>query len=210
MENNFTLTIEFLEKFTSTSTLEENLERNIKNAIAFLKSNGKIMITRILKHLTLKESVVAIPATSFTTNSFFKEGHNGTTKLLLSDDFKNKVLSLASTAINYVGGNVDTLSLTKDMYDSDILLELGNPKTYTVDACLGMLQALISKQPKAEDGTLLTNGYSNIFYVTTGERVLVVDARWHSDNSKWDLSAYELDGFGEWNAGSLVFAPAIV
>ena len=66
---------------------------------------------------------------------------------------------------------------------------------------------LISKQPNAEPGILLTSGYANIFHVGLKSGAAVAaSAGWRSWNVGWDLDARDL---GKWIDGPLVFSRGI-
>lgn len=178
-------------------------------AAKFLETEGRITFVRAFKFLQHAGTVVLGGGESFTTRDFFTKGEkNGVTNFWFSDEFKSKILAVASAIINPVAITLEKCKLSKDMYDSAIMIELGNPPAFSVDSCLAYLKELISKQPKGEIGELLTNGYSNIFYVKLEDRVVVVGARW--GDGEWDLYCREFDGYGEWDADDQVFSPAIV
>jgi hypothetical protein len=63
---------------------------------------------------------------------------------------------------------------------------------------------LIAKQPNAEYGKLITNGYANISHVKLNDGAAVaVGAYWPSAGDEWGLRAHELDS---WYDGCLVFS----
>jgi len=63
---------------------------------------------------------------------------------------------------------------------------------------------LISKQPNAEPGKLLTNSYSNVSHVRLDNGgAVAVHAWWSSAFGEWRLHAYAFD---LWGVGGLVFS----
>ncbi|MBI4692198.1 MAG: hypothetical protein HY773_02020, partial [Candidatus Terrybacteria bacterium] len=74
-----------------------------------------------------------------------------------------------------------------------------------VETTLSAMFALMEKQPNGETGTLLANGYANIFYVRDFVAVLwMVYCFWHDDG--WIVFANSVDYALDWNAGYLVFS----
>ena len=103
---------------------------------------------------------------------------------------------------------LEKFSLTKPMHDTEIQTELQNPNPMDVEIFLPLLWQMLSLQPNAEEGSLLTNGYSNIFHVKLKDsRVVAVVVRWIGD--VWRLSASELDcADGRWSGGRAFFTLA--
>ena len=93
--------------------------------------------------------------------------------------------------------------LEEDSLDERILQELGDK----AETKLSQLFALLKKQPNGEDGALLTNGYTNIFYVhdASGE-LRVVGVLWNAGFGYWIVRAYELGDSRVWRAGARVFS----
>ncbi|MCX6739374.1 MAG: hypothetical protein NT098_05010, partial [Candidatus Parcubacteria bacterium] len=69
---------------------------------------------------------------------------------------------------------------------------------------LWIIADIISRQPKGESGTLLNNGYANLFYVQAGASVFVVYVCW--SGFEWCVSAWLLDEDGQWSGGGRVFS----
>jgi len=85
--------------------------------------------------------------------------------------------------------------------DAPILAELGE----RAETSLAHLWALLLQQPKGEAGTLLTNGFANIFYVRDDEGTLwTVSAHWSGGG--WDVSADSVERPNEWDAGRQVIS----
>jgi len=91
--------------------------------------------------------------------------------------------------------------LLKYSVDRPVLAELGN----TAEITLAEVYALMEHQPNGENGTLLTNGYTNIFYVrdVNGELRAVLVC-WDGDG--WGVFADSVVRPGEWSVGSRVFS----
>ncbi len=159
--------------------------------------------TSALKSLNLIAENIQIATSSFTKDSFFR---NGPVKLWFGDNFKNWVLPGIQSTISSFNLSLKQTKLTKAMLDSEILSELGDPKPFTPSEFAAIIRELISKQPQGEDGPLLTNGYANIFYVKLeDERVVAVCADWHFYYRLWSLNANDLDG-RRWHGGHCVFS----
>lgn len=94
-------------------------------------------------------------------------------------------------------------NLTKGSVDGPIIEELGGEAK--AETTLSAIYGLLLKQPKGEEGALLTNGYANIFYVRDTSGVLrAVHVGWDDDG--WGVGAYSVENAGEWFAGYRVFS----
>ncbi len=94
-------------------------------------------------------------------------------------------------------------NLTKDSVDGPIIEELGGEAK--VETTLSAIYGLLLKQPKGEEGALLTNGYANIFYVRDVNGTLrAVDASWHDGG--WYVYASSVESTLAWDAGGRVFS----
>ncbi|HWC57488.1 MAG TPA: hypothetical protein VG621_00850 [Candidatus Paceibacterota bacterium] len=204
---NFTLAIQTLQALMIAAS--DEAKKSFQNAIEFLQSNGKKVIFRALNKLKLIGTHKLTTVEEFTVTDFFKEGKNGTTKVWLSDNFKSIILGAAPKKVSAAAETLDALQLTESMWDSQIVNELGNPTSYDIPTLLARLKQLVSAQSNGEAGTLLTNGYANIFYAKAADgRAVVVGALW--DVGQWEFYCYEFDEDSEWLDGRLVFSPAIV
>ena len=93
------------------------------------------------------------------------------------------------------------------MYDAEIRAEIGEDQVFSADEFTAIIKTLTTKQSKGEDGTLLTNGYANIFYVRDAEGELrAVSVNWHAGYRGWRVSAYSVARQGRWLAGLHVFS----
>lgn len=117
-----------------------------------------------------------------------------TNKFWLSDRFKELVQESSPTEPMPLYGSVlDTSRSDADLLEANGLVDLSS------------LAALLKKQPKGEEGSLLINGYANLFYVQSAGEVVVVGVCWRSDRRQWLVCAYRLDGY-RWSAGYRVFS----
>ncbi len=93
--------------------------------------------------------------------------------------------------------------LTKDSIDEPILNELGGQEK--AETSLTEIFVMMKNQANGSAGNLLTNGYSNIFYVRDIDNVLrAVGVFW--DGFGWYVCAYSVESSDEWCAGSRVFS----
>ena len=93
--------------------------------------------------------------------------------------------------------------LRKSSVDGPIITELGGEGA--VETSLAQIWWLMKQQPHGEDGTLLTNGYANIFYVKDqngGLRAVLV--HWHDDG--WYVLAHSVEYPDAWRDGLQVFS----
>lgn len=68
----------------------------------------------------------------------------------------------------------------------------------------GQMFHLLTLQGEGQDGVLLTNGLTNIFYIKGSDgKLWAVGADWGDD--VWCLFAYPVEGYG-WGAGDRVFS----
>lgn len=124
----------------------------------------------------------------------FYKTRNG---LWVSDSFGENVLASASAETLASIASLRSYDLVKDAYDREIEAEL--PREYEIT--LSHIAELIERQKNGENGELLTNGYTNIFYVAGR----VVSVHWNADYRQWRVDAWEL-GNGHWRDGFRVFS----
>lgn len=122
--------------------------------------------------------------------------------LYVWNSFKDNVLEKAKAAtVNSF--SLSSFDLTKDTYDKEMEKELPKKHIFTETEVCAVIAGLIEKQSKGEEGTLLNNGYANIFY--TKSRVVCVG--WDSDVGEWGVLGWNRDG-PSWREGLRVFSPA--
>ncbi|MFH0806701.1 MAG: hypothetical protein V1885_03195 [Candidatus Brennerbacteria bacterium] len=190
---------------------DEAIERAFKSK-KFMKETAKLIVAGAngAKKLTLKSlkpltDGIEIAAELFAKDSFWKQ--NGPVKLYFWDNFTSWILSAMPETIPAFHGTLAKFELTRSMYDSEILSELGQPIPFTIGEFAALIRDLLTKQPKGEDGLLLANGYVNIFYVKLDDkRVVAVDVCWGSDDRRWRCYARALGARGRWSDGYCVFS----
>ncbi len=155
-----------------------------------LESYSKVIIPATTEKFVVKEKfIVNIARKDSVKISFI--GNN------FSKWFLGKIEeSVTETAVCYA-------KLTKFSVDGSILIELGN----SAEMAISQIYWLILQQPKGpkgENGALLTNGYSNIFYVRDVRNVLCdVHVRWYAYG--WRVSAYPVVLPHAWGNGDRIF-----
>ena len=146
---------------------------------------------------------ITVAGNTINPHDFFKAREG----LWTSDNFNEFILPCASK--KKVSADEATLgyaNLAQAVNDAGIGGEL--PEGYVfenIDAFLVHLATLIKGQWDGKSGTLLNNGYVNIFYVRVNGEVFAVHVYWHADSREWHCRADRLDDF-RWDAGDQVFS----
>ncbi len=96
---------------------------------------------------------------------------------------------------------LNSFDLVTSSTDKEIEKVLGENHLFDKGEVYALVGNLIAKQPSGEEGTLLNNGYSNLFYTSA----FVVDVYW--SGSYWGVSTWRR-GDSPWVRGSRVFSPA--
>ncbi len=151
----------------------------------------------IFKHIT----AVSVPGVAkFVVADHFKvDNTDGVRIVWLNDNFKKVFLS--KTEKNIEGCDLNVYDLTKASLDVPILAELGD----RAEIALAHLWVLLKRQPNGGLGSLLTNGFANIFYVRDDNGILwAVYADWLGVS--WGLSVYSVGNPRGWDAGRRVFS----
>lgn len=152
-----------------------------------------------------KNVKVSIPSGDFIARDLFKVDTSKKAEVKigwLGDDFKE-----------WFGGRTEKSEgceskllihvLRKSSKDEPILSELGGEGK--AETSLSEIWALLVRQGRGEKGTLITNGYANIFYVHDTDGVLLaVRILWH--DGYWNVYAYSVADANEWFAGDQVFS----
>lgn len=95
--------------------------------------------------------------------------------------------------------------LEKNSVNGPIIKELGGE--VKAETTLSEMFSCFKKQPKGEDGVLLTNGYANIFYIRDASGVLrVVLAYWDAAAASWVFDADSVGYPNVWRAGYRIFS----
>jgi hypothetical protein len=93
--------------------------------------------------------------------------------------------------------------LRQSSVDSPIIDELGGEAK--AETTLSEMFCPMVHQRHGEDGALLNNDRSNIFYIRDQNGVLrAVGVSWDGDG--WYVDAYSVDGLGGWRGGAQVFS----
>lgn len=99
------------------------------------------------------------------------------------------------TAISYA-------RLMRSSVDSPILAALGNRPDLAI--LLRQIYWLMEQQPNGEPGTLLTNGWANIFYLPGLTRA--VHVYWNAGHDGWSVAAVPVTNPYRWHGGFRVFS----
>jgi hypothetical protein len=130
--------------------------------------------------------------------------------LYVWNEFRDRILVIVKPAVALVH-KLKHYDLPENMTDEKVREKLGNGHVFE-DASVfsATLAKMIDAQANGEDGDLLNNGYTNIFYVRglNGE-VFAVVAFWISDGREWSVLAIRLGGC-RWFAGGRAFSATAV
>lgn len=130
-----------------------------------------------------------------------KESLKNRKGLWISSGFIERILDKAANVEGAASITVDSYKLMKYADDATIESALPEKHLFNEDEVCVAITALISKQSKGEEGTLLSSGYANLFYTPA----FVVDVRW--DDGEWRVFTWSRRD-GEWYDDRRVFSPA--
>ena len=175
--------------------------RLVLNAIMTGQDLALIDVTKDSKPDLLEPiSTVNVAGTSkFVARDHFKLGEPKGVKIgYLGDDFKSHFLKKMEE--NVPEAQLKSYKLEQSSLDPPIITALGDKhETY-----LSYVWEFLKVQPKGEPGSLLNNGYANIFYIRDTDNILwVVSVRCGSGS--WDVSAYSVDDSDRWYGDRQVF-----
>ena len=138
----------------------------------------------------------------FDPQAFFKTGRG----LYVWDDFVNRILSVARPTETLPQTTFESWSLLKNATDAQIRSELPADHIFEDASTFCAYLASMIGQPGGAEGSLLNNGYANIFYVRgVAVEVFAVDVRWFAGARGWGVSAVSLGG-RQWGAGGRAFS----
>ena len=144
--------------------------------------------------LNFREEVSVGPLKKrFVPNEFFVTRDEG---LHLYNNMQH-VLKNAQIVESAEAAKLRCFDLTMNAYDKEIKAELPQRR----EVALWQIAHLIEAQKNGEDGSLLTNGHANIFYVAG----YAVNVNWHTADRRWCVSSWGLVGVS-WDAGDRVFS----
>ncbi len=164
--------------------------RGLQKFLLGLCPEDSILTTPTLVAITL--------AKQHNPDTFFKTRSG----LYVWDDFRSRVVAKASPIDAGAKFRIERRDLIRDAKDSEVEGVLTN-HLFEESAVCAVIAELISKQPNGKAGTLLNNGYANLFYTSS----CVVCVGWRVYYRGWGVRAWRR-GDRRWNAGSHVFSPA--
>ncbi|MFA5736568.1 MAG: hypothetical protein WCX70_01740 [Candidatus Paceibacterota bacterium] len=149
---------------------------------------------------------VVIPATTvpFVDKDYFKLKRDGGICSSLGDNFTNWFLSGDGKTEDPESEQMLRYhKLRKSSVDGPIITELGGEAK--AETTLAEMFSLMEKQKNGEDGVLLDNGFSNIFYIRDKNGVLrAVLVHWRGGG--WDVGADSVGSPVRWRGGFQVFS----
>ncbi len=155
------------------------------------------------------------PRLNETASSFFatREGLEANSLKRLDDDLlDHPLLSIRQTLTYHVlmKKTLMGVEVNKPPTDSDIIAEFNSNKTPFIFESpivfLSIVAGLLLEQWGGKPGTLLNNGYSNIFYVKVNNEVIVFTIKWHTDRQTWEIYRQMSQCYQRWHTtGHRVF-----
>ena len=149
-------------------------------------------------------TIVAATTTSFVVRDRFVQNtkKNAPVKIsFVSDYFKDCFYDKTEEAFG--GSTLNYGKLSRSSVDGPIIAELGGEAK--AETTVAEVYALMEAQKNGENGSLLTNGYANIFYVRDAKGVLrSVDVYWIDDG--WFVNADDVADPDAWRVGGQVFS----
>ena len=172
---------------------------NLRRSIAALNAAAPFKRSSLL---SLKQTVGVSGADSFVAADHFKVDTSEKAKVkiaYLSTNFTTHFMSKREE--NVPAGELKVHTLLRSSVDRPIIDELGaSYKTYLAD-----LWALLEKQPIGEEGSLLADGWYNIFYLEDIDGHLwAVYAFWLAHDGGWHVFTYFVVIPDTWDAGNQV------
>lgn len=143
---------------------------------------------------------LASEPTTFKADDTFFTKKTGVKITYVGDNFKSWFAGKVEESVE--PAQLSPFKLTKDALGRDIIAELGGEEAAEVN--LVDVWRLMERQANGENGALLTNGWSNIFYVRDKDNVLrAVGVDW--DSNGWGVGADVL-AYNTWRADCVVFS----
>lgn len=204
----------------------QQLPRDMTQEVALGWIWNKRALGKVLREVLMPPAESAAPRTSlleplrtadvsawevFKAADFFTEnGQPNGIKFWLAKRFKNHLLKdPGKIELDFPASTLNVYKLREPSLDGPILAALGGNDA--AKTCLAYIAQLIKAQPKGEEGVLLTNGKANFFYVDNNNgELLTVICSWESRCSRWDVGATPVSHPDRWDAGRLVFSPALL
>lgn len=136
--------------------------------------------------------------TSIDPSTYFKNRDD----LWVSSGFTDKILPDAKEVDTGADFKIKPWKLVQDAADEQIEDVLGDAHIFDVSTLCAVIANLIDQQSKGKEGTLLNNGYSNLFYTEK----CVVYVYWSADHGEWRVRAWLRHDY-EWIEGDRIFSP---
>lgn len=160
----------------------------------FLAGTVEVVVKKLLEQVG---SISLPPVERFVAKDHFVVDTSSEAKVKIrwfSENFRKHFLGKVEDTP--VGAEDLTVSrLLEDSFDPAIITDLGGEAK--VEISLGQFFAAFAKQPKGEDGPMLTNECANVGYIRDDEGVLwAVFGRWRDDG--WGFAADPLDDPCRW------------
>jgi hypothetical protein len=162
---------------------------------------SKLIDSALLEPITM----ISCPAVeSFVAKKKFAAGiQDGVVIGWLGDNIKKYFLGISET--NVPAQQLRVHRLRKGSKDPAIIAELGDERL--IETNLATMWGLMKKQGQGQAGTLLVNGYANVFYVRGLDGIIwAVDCYWDSGDRYWDVFANPIADPDDWNADSQFFS----
>lgn len=110
--------------------------------------------------------------------------------LYVFSGFKERIIEKAKP-VKTTEFSLVSFMLIEASYDKDIEKALPKKHIFKEGDVCSIISDLISKQPNGEEGTLLNDGYANLFYTKS----FVVSVYWGSYDGEWIVSTWRRDDF---------------
>lgn len=181
---------------------------------------GEVISTRLRKAFGKSPETVILPEPEPLLDFVATATISATTgPFIAKDHFVKDTSRKAHVKIFYLGGNfkawflgkeepfggstIRYAKLSRSSADGPIISELGGEEM--AETTLAEIYSFMVQQPNGEGGTLLTNGYANIFYVRDVNGVLrAVDAYW--GDGGWYVNACPVTDPRGWRDEDQIFS----
>jgi hypothetical protein len=138
----------------------------------------------------------------FNPQAFFKTGDG----LYIWDGFKDLVLKSVEPVSEIPALTLGKFQLVENACDREIRSELPEGHLFHDPSLLcALIAGLIQQQSNGKAGTLLNNGYANLFYLEVNGKVVVVAVNSRADDQRWHVGARQLADH-RWHAGNQVLS----
>lgn len=143
-------------------------------------------------------TTVTLPAiqTFSTRESFLTNSQSsGGVSYVLGYNFRNSFLDKVEVGVPKMSFRIH--KLLRNTFDTSIITELGGENG--VEVYLAHVWMMLEAQGQGQHGSLLTNTFTNIFYVRDVRSWLwAIRCRWYSDRGWWNVRAYSQAHPSEW------------